>query len=185
MLLGTGIELDIFLAAQLDMTDRVEAMLRAEPELARVRNGAGSTVLHGAVYWGARRTAELLLRAGADATAVATSGLQIAPLGSAVASADVPNPSRDEPTVVSLVLLLLSYGADVNHRRRDGLTALHTAAARGHLDVMRALLVAGADAGIEGREGGPHARQTAAIIAESLGQTAAAELLRDYLARTR
>ncbi len=184
LLLASGVDLDIFLAAQLDMTERVETLLRAEPALVRARNAAGSTVLHGAVYWGAHATAELLLRAGAEVNAAGTSGLRIAPLGSAVASPDVPNPSRDQARVVSLVLLLLSYGADPSHRRSDGMTALHTAAYRGHLDVMRALLVAGADATIAAhKDGGPHSGETPEASARSQGHLAAVELLKEYAAR--
>lgn len=185
LLLASGVAIDIFLAAQLDMVDRVEAMLHAEPALARASNAAGATVLHGAVYWGAHATAELLLRAGADVNATTTSGLRIAPLGSAVASPDVPNPSRDEARVVSLVLLLLTHGADPNHRRSDGMTALHTAAYRGHLDVMRALLVAGADPTIAAHEdGGPHSGETPEMSAQSQGHATAVALLREYIART-
>lgn len=180
-LLGAGLEMDIHLAAQLDMTERVEAMLRAAPSLANERTAAGGTVLHNAAYWCARDTAELLLRHGADARAVGTSGLMIAPLGSAVASANIPNPAQDEARVLSTVLLLLSYGAEANHRRSDGMTALHTAAWRGHLDVMRVLLIAGADPAIAAhKDGGPHSGETAEMSARSQGHEAGVALLQMY-----
>jgi ankyrin repeat protein len=50
---------------------------------------------------------------------------------------------------------LLDRGADVNGRRRDGLTALHSAAYRGHLQVMRYLLQHGADVAIRGSDPTP------------------------------
>jgi ankyrin repeat protein len=77
------------------------------------------------------------------------------------------------------VNLLLDRGADVDAQRRDGMTALHTAAYRGHLRVIRRLLERGANPTIRAREAaGPHAGQTPADTADAQGQTAAAELIR-------
>lgn len=96
--------------------------------------------------------------------------LQIRPLGCAVATADVPNKSDDEDIVLALVRLLLERGADVNGRRRDGLTALHSAAWRGHARVIAYLLEYRADASLRGYEGaGPHAGQTAQDMAMARG----------------
>jgi len=73
------------------------------------------------------------------------------------------------------VQLLISNGADLNARRRDGLTALHSAAYRGHLGVIEALLTHGADRTIRGYEGaGPHAGHSAADMAAAQGKTEAA-----------
>jgi ankyrin repeat protein len=84
-------------------------------------------------------------------------------LGCAVATPDVPNPSDSEDVVLDLVNLLLSSGAEVNARRRDGLTALHSAAYRGHRRVMETLLAHGADPTIRGYDAaGPHGGKTAA-----------------------
>jgi ankyrin repeat protein len=80
--------------------------------------------------------------------------------------------------VFELVNLLVSSGADVNARRRDGLTALHSAAYRGHLKVIETLLASGADPIIRGHEGaGPHAGRTAADVAAAQGRAEAAILL--------
>jgi ankyrin repeat protein len=139
----------------------------------------GFTLLHRACYWGQVAVSRLLFGHGADANAATRDNfLQIRPLGCAVATPDVPNPSDQEDTVLELVGILLDHGADVNGQRRDGLTALHSAAWRGHLRVMRYLLHHGADAGIRGYEGAcPHAGQTAADMALAQGQREAVSLL--------
>jgi ankyrin repeat protein len=45
--------------------------------------------------------------------------------------------------------LLLEYGADVNAKTRDGLTALHLSAQNGHLEIVKLLLEHGADVNSE------------------------------------
>ena len=179
LLLSRGVSLDAGLAAELGMLDRVEAALRADPNLVELFGPNGSTLLHRACYWGQVAVSRLLLGKGADANAPTRDNfLEIRPLGCSVATPDVPNPSDQEGTVLELVRLLLEHGADVNGRRRDGLTALHSAAYRGHLCVMRYLLDNGADPTIRGHEGSaPHAGQTPADLALAQGQQDAAALL--------
>ena len=158
-LLGSrGVAIDFFLAAELGL------LREADSASAQAFSAAGSTALHGACYWGQIEAARLLLEKGADPNAVTHDGfLEIAPLGCAVATPDVPNPSDSEEVVLELVELLIAKGANVNGRRRDGLTALHSAAYRGHRRVMDALMAHGADPTIRGYAGmGPHGGQTAA-----------------------
>ncbi|HEY3825049.1 MAG TPA: ankyrin repeat domain-containing protein [Bryobacteraceae bacterium] len=180
LLLARGVDLDFFLAAELGMMDRVVGALGIDPELAQTFSAAGSTALHRACYWGQTAVTRVLLERGADANAVTRDNfLQIAPLGCAVATPDVPNPSDDENVVLELMNLLIGSGANVNARRRDGLTALHSAAYRGHLKVIGLLLERGADPAIRGYEGaGLHAGQTAADVAVAQGQSKAAAALR-------
>lgn len=171
--------LDGFLAAELGLTSDLTEWLQRDPGFPRERNPAGATALHGACYWGAVEAVRVLLDHGADVqTATADSFLQIHPLGCAVATPDVPNPSDDESVVLSLVELLLDRGADVNARRRDGMTALHSAAYRGHLRVIRRLVERGADVNARAHEAGPHAGQSPVDTALAQGQSAAADLLR-------
>lgn len=176
-LLSRGVSLDVGLAAELGMLDRVERAVRAD--LVKAFGSTGSTLLHRACYWGQVAVARWLLANGAAPNAATRDNfLQIRPLGCAVATPDVPNPSDEEDAVLELVQMLLDHGADVNGQRRDGLTALHSAAYRGHLRVMRYLLQHGADAKIRGHAGaGPHAGQTAADMALAQGQREAASLL--------
>jgi ankyrin len=164
LLLARGVDLDFFLAAELGLLDQVRSALDSDPALSQAFSAADSTALHRSCYWGQTAVAKLLLERGADPNAMTRdSFLQIAPLGCAVATPDVPNPSDREDVILELVNLLLSHGAKVNARRRDGLTALHSAAYRGHRRVMEMLLTHGADPTIRGYDGaGPHAGQTAA-----------------------
>ncbi len=179
LLLERGVRIDFFLASELGLLGRVSRELESEPQLARAFSSAGSNALHRSAYWGQIAVANALLERGADPNAITRdSFLQIAPLGCAVATPDVPNPSDSEDVVLDLVNLLLASGAEVNARRRDGLTALHAAAHRGHLRVIGTLLAHGADRAIRGYYGtGPHAGQTAADIASAQGQAEAYCLL--------
>ncbi len=114
LLVSRGVEIDFFLAAELGL------LKDADAESARAFSAEGSTALHRACYWGQVATARLLLDKGADPNAVTRDGfLGIAPLGCAVATADVPNPSDSEDVVLELVELLISNGANVNGRRRE------------------------------------------------------------------
>jgi ankyrin repeat protein len=173
LLVSRGVKVDFFLAAELGL------LTEADAASAKAFSADGSTALHRACYWGQVPVARLLLDNGADPNAVTQDDfLQIAPLGCAVATADVPNPSDDEDVVLELVELLIARGANVNGRRRDGLTALHSAAWRGHRRVLQTLLAQGADRTIQGYAGeGPHSGQTAAQVAESQGHDEAAALL--------
>jgi ankyrin repeat protein len=162
---------DIVVAAELGDVSAVRAALDDDPDLA-TRFVRTTTALHSAAYWGQRELAQLLLAAGAGAVInepTRDDFLHIAPLGSAVATTPgIPQPSDDEDVVLTLVRLLLENGADVNAHRKDGMTALHGAAWRGHATVVQELLDAGADLTISATAG-PHAGQTAADTALSQG----------------
>lgn len=179
LLHSRGVPSDFFLDAELGILDRVKSALAAHPGLAGEFNPQGGTALHRACYWGQIETAATLLDAGADANAPTRDNfLAIHPLGCAAATPGVPNPSDSEEVVLQLTGLLLRHAAEVNGRRRDGLTALHAAAFRGHARVAQALLDAGADPAIKGYEGaGPHAGQTAADVAAAQGHAALAKLI--------
>ena len=180
LLLSRGVQLDTFLASELGIVDRVKHALDTDQKFALAFSSVGSTALHRSCYWGQVEIVRLLLERGADSNAATKDQfLQIRPLGCAVATPDVPNPSDEEEVVLQLVRMLIAGGADVNGRRRDGLTALHSAGYRGHLRVIELLLKQGADPMIQGYEGsGPHAGQTAFDMAMAQGQLKAATLLR-------
>jgi ankyrin repeat protein len=164
-----GLVIGGFLAAELGRLQELHEAL-ADPGFAARFDDRGSTALHGAVYWGQRQAAERLLDAGADPNAISRdSFLQIAPLGSAIAATPgIPQPSDDEDAVLDLVRLLLERGADVNGRRGDGMTALHSACWRGLGRVAQELLDAGADPAVTA-DAGPHQGQAPADTALAQG----------------
>jgi uncharacterized protein len=165
-----GLVIDDFLAAELGQVIQLRETLAQSPAFAARFDKRGSTALHGAVYWGQREAAEVLLDARADPNVITRDTfLLIAPLGSAVATTPgTPQPSDDEEVVLHLVRLLLQRGADVNGRRADGMTALHTAGWRGLARVAQELLDAGADPAITATAG-PHQGQTPADTARAQG----------------
>jgi uncharacterized protein len=161
---------DFFLAAELGRLEVIEDLLSRQPGLAREFDDRGSTALHGACYWGQAEAARRLLHAGADASAPTRDQfLQIAPLGSAIATTPgVPQPSDDEDVVLALVRLLLEHGADSRQARMDGMTPLHSAAWRGLARVAQELIDAGASPSAVATSG-PHQGQTPADTALSQG----------------
>jgi len=161
---------NFYLSAELGELETVEVAVATDRSLVTGCDRSGATALHGACYWGQTSVAELLVREGADVCVPTTDAfLQIAPLGSAIATTPgVPQPSDSEETVLALVKLLLAKGADPNHRRRDGMTALHTAAWRGLAAVARKLVEAGADIGASAASG-PHTGESPAASALSQG----------------
>ncbi len=162
------------------MANELRSQLDRDSSLATQFSGSGATALHGACYWGSVAAAKVLLERGAEVNALTKdSFLKIAPIGCAVATPNVPNPSEDESTVVALVELLLANRANVNTQRRDGMTALHAAAYRGHVKVIEVLLKAGADPNIRAHaDSGTHAGETPLDTAVAQEQTNAAEALR-------
>ncbi len=127
----------------------------------------GTTALHWAARLDRLDLAELLIRAGADVTAV--NAFDVAPLslaainGSAAmletlldAGADPHTSGAQSETVLmttartgqaDAVSMLLSRGADVNATQSSGQTALMWAAAEGHAATIQTLIEAGADVG--------------------------------------
>jgi ankyrin repeat protein len=161
---------DFFLAADLGRLDVIDASLGQEPGLAWRFDDRGSSALHGSCYWGQVQAAQRLLVAGADPSAPTRDEfLQIAPLGSAIATTPgVPQPSDNEDVVLALVRLLLEHGADPDQSRRDGMTPLHSAAWRGCARVVQELLDAGASPSAVATAG-PHQGQTPADTALAQG----------------
>ena len=133
-ILATGIELNIFEAAATGQTDRVRALLGADPALVNAYAADGFFPLALAVFFGNADTAAALLDAGADVNMQSRESMKIAPLHSALAIKRA-----------DLVTLLLARGANPNARAETGLTPLHSAAQGGDTELARLLVDHGAD----------------------------------------
>ena len=150
------------LAAELGDVDAVRRRRRRRPGAVGARDAERiDGVARRVVLGPASDVAELLLGAGADPRAITEDEfLRIPVLGSAIATTPgVPQPSDDEDVVLRLVRMLLEHGAEPDQTRRDGMTALHSAAWRGLDRVVQELLDAGADRTRRATDG-PHAGQT-------------------------
>jgi ankyrin repeat protein len=80
--------------------------------------------------------------------------------------------ARHGDTAARFVPLLVEQGTPLDATVWPGLTALHVAAEEGHLEVVRVLLAAGADASAKTQDG-----NTPLTLAQSKGHTAVAALL--------
>jgi uncharacterized protein len=127
--------LSVFEAAAFGRLDALRKILDDDPGQAAALSADGFTALHLAVFGGQEDAARLLLDRGADPNALSTNeNVRVPPLGTAAFVRSV-----------SLALLLLDSGADVNGRGEGGFTALHSAAQNGDQELARLLLERGAD----------------------------------------
>lgn len=160
--------LDIFEAAALGETKRVETLLAADSGMARSIAPDGFAALGLACFFGQVAAARLLLAAGADPNQPADNPTRVTPLHSAAASII---PAAAAP----LCELLLAAGAQVNARQQGDFTALHAAAQNGDLALLDLLLAHGADPGIRSAAGlTAHDYAFAAGHAEAAARLAAA-----------
>lgn len=157
-------DLDLFEAAALDDTERLEA-LAGTPDL-RGFAPDGFTALHLAAFFGHPAAVDWLLEHGADPCAEARNGSGLRPLHSALAG-------RDERAAFQITAALLVRGADVDARQQGGYTALHAVARRGAGTLVELLLGAGADPALRTDQG-----QDAADLAAEAGHILLAERLR-------
>ena len=125
---------DVFEAAALGRTERVEELLRADPGLASAWTPDGFSALHLAAFFGGAGAARVLLEHGAEVDAVARNSMHVTPLHSAAAAREV-----------EIARLLIEHGADVNACQEGGFTPLHAAAQNGDDALYRLLVDHGAD----------------------------------------
>lgn len=128
---AAGREVPLVEAVKAADTAAVRALL-AQPVDVNTPEVDGTTALHWAAYKGDLETAQLLLRAGANADA--RNRYDVTPLALACGRGDAP-----------IVEALLNAGADANTSLPEGETVLMAAARSGSVDVLRLLLAHGAD----------------------------------------
>ena len=146
LLVRKGVNLNIFEAATLGSTEKVQRYLEGDPSLALEFSADGFTALGLASFFGHVEIATLLLKAGADPGLASKNPMRVTPLHSAVAN-------RDAEKALKLTHLLLVNDAKVNVSQEGGWTPLPQAAAHGRLEILRALLNKGADRGARSDDG--------------------------------
>ena len=156
--------LDVFEAAALGDVDRLRELLDADRGLVNAYAADGFFPLGLAAFFKHTAAARVLLEYGADPNQEARHAqIVVRPIHSAAADGGS----------VEIARLLLDAGADVNARRPDGGTALHTAAHEGNGELVELLLARGADPSLL-----MHERDTPADVAERHGHAQLAERLR-------
>jgi hypothetical protein len=161
-LAARGTLLDIFEAAAVGDTLRLEDILAADPGAAHAFAGDGWTALHLAAGFGTPEATDMLLQHGAPVDAVSRNAQRNQPLHAALAL------SRNAETVK----LLLAHGADPNATQAGGFTPVFSAATANRRDLAELLIENGARA---------HHRcdldKTAADFARERGHTELADWL--------
>lgn len=171
LLLGRGVELNIFEAAAAGQTRRIETLLDADPALINTHSPDGFTPLTLAAFFGRREAMTALLARGADAEIVSTNAMQVRPINSAMAH-------RQSEVALAMGEMLLAHGANPNVAQMGGWTPLHEAAAHGHADKARLLLSHGANVEVQSDDG-----RTPLRMAEDAGHQEVADILRRHGAR--
>ncbi len=172
LLLSGGAEVDVFAAAALGRTARLDALLRENPGLMHTHSPDGWTPLHLAAFFGHTEAVRLLLARGASAQAVSQNATGNTPFHSALASHDAgvaPEPRRH------MAQLLLAAGAEIDLPDASGYTPLHLAAHDGDVELVGALLARGAEVNPRHDKG-----QTPLAVAVAAGHGEAADLLKRH-----
>jgi ankyrin repeat protein len=153
--------LDVFAAAILGDTAKLETLLTGNRSLVGLMSSDGWTPLHLAAFFGKVDAARLLLNKGAIVNARSTNQMENMPLHAAAAGRHW-----------ELVKLLIEHGAPVDARQHGGWAPLHAAAQNGDLEIARILVDAGAD--VQARATN---NQTPLDLALSKGQQAMVDYL--------
>ena len=133
ILLKASPPLDIFEAAALGKTARLEKLLSEDSALAMCFSADGFTPLHLACFYGHHDVVACLLGHGADPRARSRNECAATPLHEAA------NTGQSD-----ILMMLLAHGAGVNATDSNGWTALHFAASKGFVDITETLLGVGA-----------------------------------------
>ena len=155
-LAAQGAELDVFEAAAVGDTNRLEEFSQLDAEALQSFSSDGWTPLHLASAFAPATAVALLLDHGARADAVSKNPQRNQPLHAAVAL----GPDMEK------VRLLLAHGANVNAVQAGGFTPLFSVAAANRRDLTELLLAHGANAHSQNEYG-----KTAAEFARERGHT--------------
>lgn len=160
LLANTSYAFNLFEAAALGVTERVQELLNNDPSLLNSASPDGYSPLGLASFFGQMETVKFLVEKGADINQSSTNGWQVSPLHSAVAARSL-----------DIVTYLLENGAEVNALQQHGFTPLHAAAQNGDADMIKLLLEHQADINATTASG-----ETAMEIALKCNHTEAAHM---------
>ena len=135
--LAGGKELDVFEAAALGRTGRLEELLDADASLANAWADDGFQPLGLASFFGHVEAARLLVERGAEVNSASRNEMKVMPLHSAAAT-------RDADLRYAIAELLLEAGADPNARQQDDFTPVMAADQSGDTRLRELLLEHGA-----------------------------------------
>ncbi len=134
LLVEHGASLNLFEAAAVGATARVQEIGQAHPEQVNDFAPDGFTALGLASFFGQKDAARWLLAHGADPNIASRNNQHVMPLHSAVAA-----------NQLDISAMLLDAGAQVNVVQADDFTPLHEAAQNGQREMVELLLAHGAD----------------------------------------
>lgn len=161
-----GAAVNIWEAAAVGATDRVNDLVEIDPGLIHSQSHDGFTPLQLAAFFGNAHTVKWLAALGSNVNAISknsTFARGVPVLQSAVASGN-----RD------VVKILLEHGANVNVLNEQEGTPLYLTAYEGNVEMVKLLLAGGADRNLKTKDG-----ETPLKIAEARGHYPVVELLKD------
>ena len=167
LLLGAGVQPDIYEAASIGRTELVAQLLSDDPSLLDSYSPEGFTALALAAHFGHIETLQFLISRGGNMNAVSKHSMNVTPLHAALFGRRV-----------EAAKVLVAAGADVTPRRggsgspRAGWTALHYCAGYGFAELVEPLIDRGADINAPDDEG-----KTPLQVAIESAQREVAELL--------
>jgi ankyrin repeat protein len=162
LLVARGAKLDVFEAAATGQTEKLQALVAADPRLANATAIDGFQPLGLAAFFGHAEAARFLVESGASVNAASQNPQQVMPLHSAAAGEHL-----------EIARLLLEAGAQVNARQAGEFTPLHSAAQNGQVEMVRLLLAHGADSSVLSQDG-----RTPADLAQEQGHLEVVEILK-------
>ena len=142
LLLGSGLELNIFEASATGQTSRAIALARDNRQLVNAFGFDGFTPLGLATFFGHKETAEALLAAGANVNLKSNNALKASPLQAAAVM-----------NQIDIAELLLANGADIKTTGDGGYTPLHEVAGSGRIEFAKLLLAHGANINARANDG--------------------------------